>query len=404
VNGSSPEKSGQPRGARNRPEVDLLLSCAHTQITPEAAARIRTAVEKDVDWLALIRLAMRHEVMPLLYRNLQQVCPDSVPDHISGPLRTRYEAQAAQARRDAEELVRVLAVFADRGIAAVPYKGPALAQRLYGDLSLRPFGDLDILVRELDIPRAQGLIRRLGYEFVSLKDTDKLAEYLRTDLDCELRFYRCDGTSLELHWRFARRLACVPHDPERFLQRSEMIRLAGAKVPSLPLEVYFLILSLHATKHKWGQLKLICDLAEIVGHADLDWRYVLREAHSLGLRRMLAVGALLAEDPLDAALPAELAQGLKIDRAARAMAAEVRSGLFEEPGQACLELANLPFQFRIRERLRDKTSMLYQNLLAKLAPNELDRRFLPMPEFLSPMYYVVRPVRWVWEKIERQIG
>ena len=24
--------------------------------------------------------------------------------------------------------------------------------------------------------------------------------------------------------------------------------------------------------------------------------------------------------------------------------------------------------------------------------------FLPMPEFLSSMYYLVRPVRWAWEK------
>ena len=40
---------------------------------------------RSIDWLALIRLAMRHDVMPLLYRNLQQVCPDAVPDDIFGP-------------------------------------------------------------------------------------------------------------------------------------------------------------------------------------------------------------------------------------------------------------------------------------------------------------------------------
>lgn len=392
-----PEPLVQSRDAGSRPEVDLLLSCARTQITLEISDRIRVVVQKEVDWLALIRLAMRHDVMPLLYRSLQQVCPDSVPENIFGPLRARYEAQAAQARRHAEELVRILPLFEDHGIPAVPYKGPALAQRLYGDLSLREFGDLDIMILERDVPRAQDLIQRLGYEFACLKDTSKLAEYVRTNR--ELKFCRSDGTLLELHWRFAMRLACVKHDPERFLQRFEMIWLAGAQVPSLPLEVYFLILSLHATKHKWRQLKLICDIAEILGHADLDWGYVLREADDLGLKRILAVGVLLAEDPLEVVVPAELAQGLKIDRTARALAAQVRRSLFEKPDKAWHEQADFPFQFKIRERLRDRASMLRRNLLPKLAPDERDRRFLPMPECLSPMYYLVRPVRWAWEKM-----
>lgn len=383
-----PEPLAPSRPAGLRPEMDLLLSCARTRLTPAIAARIRAAVQQEIDWLALIQLAMRHDVMPLLYRNLQQVCPDALPRYISGPLRIRHEAQVLEARRHAEELVRVLAVFADRGIRAVPYKGPALAQRLYGDLSLRPFGDLDILILERDVPMAQDLIRRVGYEFVSPGDADR-----------ELVFWRSDGTRLELHWRFASWPVVVKHDPERFLQRLETISLAGVQVvSSLPLEDYFLVLSLHATKHKWRQLKLICDLAEILGCPDLDWSYVLREAHLLGLERMLAVGALLAKDSLDAALPAELARGLNIDRAARAMADRIRHGFSEEPDEDWQKPADFSFQFTIRERLRDKMSLSNQLLHRKLTPNERDRRFLPMPEFLSSLYYLVKPVRWTWER------
>ena len=392
-----PESLVRSLNARSQPEVDLLLSCARTQITPEVSGRIRVLVERGVDWIALIRLAMRHEVMPLLYRNLQQVCPDSVPEDILRALRTRYDLQAARARRHAEELMRILPQLRDHRILAVPYKGPALAQRLYGDLSLREFGDLDIMVLERDVPQAQDLIRCLGYEFACLKDTSKLAEYIRTNR--ELSFYhRSEGTRLELHWRFALRLACVKQDPERFLDRLELVSLSGAQTPSLPLETYFLVLSLHATKHKWRQLKLICDIAEILKQGDVDWKYVLREADALGIKRMLAVGALLAEDPLEVVLPAELAQGLEIDRAAQALAAEVRRSLFEEPDKAWHEQADFPFQVKIRERLQDRATMWYRNLPAKLAPDERDRRFLPMPAFLHSLYFLVRPLRWAWER------
>lgn len=236
--------------ATSQHEVDLLLSCARTQVTLEISDRIQAVVRKEIDWIALIRLAMRHDVMPLLYRNLQRICPESMPENVLGPLRTRYHVQAAQARCRADELVRILALFDEHGILAVPYKGPVLAERLYGDLSLREFGDLDIMILERDVPRAQDLIRRFGYEFAPLfgpLDTDKLAQ----DANREMRFYhRTDGTRLELHWGFAVRSACVEQDPERFLQRIKMISLAGTQVPSLSLEAYFLILSLHGTKHR----------------------------------------------------------------------------------------------------------------------------------------------------------
>jgi hypothetical protein len=341
---------------------------------------------------------MRHDVMPLLYWNLHQVCPDFVPENILRPLCARFREGAKEAQRRAIELVRIVSLFEEQGILAVPYKGPALTQKLYGDLSLRAFGDLDIMILEPDVPRAKDLIQHLGYEVIFMKDTDRLAEYVRTGR--ELMFNQpSDGTRLELHWRFALQSLCVQDDPGRFLQHFERIGLAGAQVLSLPLEVYFLILSMHATKHKWRQLKLICDIAEILGHNNIDWGYVIREADDLGLKRMLSVGVLLAEDPLESVVPTELARGLQIDRTARALATQVRRGLFEEPDEDWSEHADFYFQIKIRERLRDKASMLYRNLPSILTPNERDRRFLSIPQQLSSLYYFVKPFRWTWEKM-----
>jgi hypothetical protein len=343
--------------SREQPEVELLLSCARIQLTPEISTRIREAVQKKPNWMALIRLAMRHDVVPLLSRHLQQVCPNSLPQEIFGPLVARNQIQATRARRLATELVEILSAFEKEGILAVPYKGPVLAERLYGDLSLREFVDLDIMVLERDVPKAQELIRRFGFEFSYLKNIDTLQEYMRANR--ELQFHRCDGVPLELHWRFAMRSACVGNDPERFLQRLESLSLSGVRVSSLSLEDYFLILCLHATKHKWRQLKLICDIAELLKRTEIDWRYVLVEADNLGLKRMIAVGALLADDLLDVAAPAELEKEVASDRTAPALADEVKAGLFEEPDEAWHEQADFPFQFKIRERLRDKVSMLW---------------------------------------------
>jgi Uncharacterised nucleotidyltransferase len=392
-----PELLAEVAKVRKRLEVNLLLCCARTKVSPEIAARIRTAVQNRLDWMALIRLGLRHNVMPLLYRNLQEVCPDLVPAQILAPLRARYESQAKDTRRLAEELVRILPVLEAAGIEAVPWKGPALAQRLYGDVFLRESGDLDIMVAGLDVAKAQEVIRSFGYEFSYLESLGKLADDVQNRR--ELLFHRSDGAVLELQWRFASRLACVKNDPERFLRRFEQVCVAGATVRSLPLETYLLILPIHASKHKWGQLKLICDIAEILNHAELDWQYVLQEAHDLGLRRMIEVGVLLATSLLDAAVPSELAQGLRIGRTTRELAAEVCDGLFEEQAENWRGEADFPFQLKTRERLRDKANMLYRNLPSKLQPDDRDRNFLPLPEFLSTLYYFVRPVRSTLEKM-----
>ena len=97
-----PELHTQSSPGGSRPEIELLLCCARTQITPEISHPIKSRFKMALTD-ELIQLAMRQEIMPLLYRNLQQVCPDSVPEHLLGALQTRYDRRAAEARRRAED-------------------------------------------------------------------------------------------------------------------------------------------------------------------------------------------------------------------------------------------------------------------------------------------------------------
>jgi hypothetical protein len=396
-----PETLTQPVTPKLQPEADLLFSTARVRMTTEMADRIRAAVREQVDWIGLIQLAMQHGTTALLYWNLRRVCPDEVPTGILEPLAARYKTHAAEAQNRAEELVRIMSALENHGISAAAYKGPTLAQRLYGSLSLREFSefsDLDIMIHEGDLLKAQSVIQSQGYRLLYLK-TSELNEWARTNRECYFCRENNGDRMLELHWRFMLRSAHIQDDPKRFLQRREQVPLAGGTVPSLPLEVYFLVLSLHATKHKWKKLKLICDIAEILGLADLDWEYVMREAEDLGLKRMLAVGVLLAEDPLGVRAPARLIDRLGIDRTARSLAEDCRQGLLQEPDETWRDSAEYKFLFDIRERLQDKASIfLWERLVPKFRPDERDRKLVSIPESLSALYYFVRPVRIAWEK------
>ena len=168
------------------------------------------------------------------------------------------------------------------------------------------------------------------------------------------------------------------HDPERFLQRFETISLAGAQVPSLasgslspdPLhacnqaQVEAAQVDLRHCRNPWTP--------------GLDWQYVLREADDLGLKRMLSVGMLLAEDPLEVAAPAELLQGLKKDRTAQALAVQVRRSLFEQPDKDWYREAEHQFQLEIRERLQDRARMFFSYWWPRIA-----RRFVTVPDWYA---------------------
>src|SRR2546426_10956064 len=90
------------------------------------------------------------------------------------------------------DLLSLLELFEARGIPAVPFKGPVLAVQAYGDVALREFRDLDILVTHRDITRARELLLARGFSAES-----------DPPWNWHQRLRRDDGLIVELHSEFA---------------------------------------------------------------------------------------------------------------------------------------------------------------------------------------------------------
>ena len=149
--------------ATRRAELDLLLCCARTCLDAEQQRRLRALCAADLDWDHLVDEARRHGVDARLCRHLAAVGPPRVPAAALDRLRAHAETNAVRNRMLAAELAKVLAALEGRGVAAMPYKGPVLAASVYGDLSLRRFADLDVLVRRSDVLRTKAALAPLGY-------------------------------------------------------------------------------------------------------------------------------------------------------------------------------------------------------------------------------------------------
>jgi len=373
-----------------RREIELLLCCARTRLDAERAARISALLREDIDWERLLCTAHRHGMLPLLYWHLNATCPQAVPKTVLGQLRDHFQANTRRNLFLTGELLQLLNLFDTHRITAIPFKGPALTASVYGNLAFRQFADLDVFVRKQEVLRAGDLLVSSGYRPHFQFTPARAKAYLRSQ--CDLVFARADGRiNVELHWGIVPKYLASPNLPRWLWECLDHAAKDGSGLPALPPEDTLLILCVHGAKHLWERLGWICDIAELIRlHEGLDWRWVMEQSRTMSGERMFCLGLFLARDLLGAPLPREVVQRLEADPVVRELAGQVRVNLFlgcdESPGllESCL------FHLKAMERLQDQ--MRYCVRLA-VTPTSGDWGFVPLPAYLSLLYYVLRPIR-----------
>lgn len=372
-----------------RPEAELLLCCARTCVGSETAERIRALLQQKVDWTYLYRLAVLYGMMPFLYWHLNSTCPEAIPKASLDYLRDYFRANAAHNLYLTAELCTLLKLLDANGIPAIPFRGPALAASVYGDLTLRQISDLDILVRKRDVTKARDLLDSRGYRPLFSRTRAKEAGFL--EIHSKYHFLHSRGrVVMQPHLRI---LSLRP-DTEPLWERLEPLSLGGDEVLTLSPEDSLLILCVNGVKHLWERHPWICDVAILAGlHKRMDWGRVLEQARALGSGRILFLALNLAGDLLGAELPGEVLQRVEGDTVVTTLAAQVRERLVLETSDPPGVLECFLFQLKARDHLKDKI----RYCLMAMTPSHGDWKLLPLPPCLSFLYYLLRPIRLLHE-------
>lgn len=384
-----------------RPEVELLLCCARTRMDSARAARIGALCQENLDWSYLLQTAGRHGLAPLVHRHLNTICPAVVPEKYLSQLQSSIRRNAQHNLFLNGTLVEVLNLFQSHRIKAVPYKGPTLALSVYGNLSLRQFGDLDLLIRPEDVSKAVEVLCSEGYAGQMQLTAAQETTYLKYAY--EYGFTTRGGAFIELHWSLVPRYFAPRYDTGRLWERLQRDSSNPASAPSFSPEDLLLYLCMHGSKHRWQRLAWIADVAELIGaHKKLDWEQALREAEETGTRRMLYLGLFLASDLLGAQLPQNILQRVQSDGATQSLAAHVRKRLFrKESFSRSASFEMFLFHLRALEKMSDKARYcLYWSV-----PTLGDWDYVRLPDRLFFLYYLTRPVRlikkYVWDRLKR---
>lgn len=303
------------------PAAQFIILCTREVdgLVPGALERAATSV---TDWPALAQLAARHCVAAYVLQAIRREGL-TVPAAAATALVEATRGMLGQVMALNVALRGVLAALAAAQVPAIVLKGPALARTLYGQPSLRPYGDLDLTVQ--DQHEAAAVAALLAQHYRELLDgpaSERRADghHHHAEAGFHRKFVHADGqTVVELHLDPLQLGVHPTCEAERW-QRA-------VPVPGVPHalmlgpEDQLLQLSVHAHKHGFDRLIWLKDLDLLLrAHAAaLDWDLVLRVARAEGVQASLwytleLTTALLAtptaSEPLRRLAPTPLLQAL----------------------------------------------------------------------------------------------
>ncbi len=338
----------EPRQFPWSPESELLVWCARTHVTEELRTDISSRVQEPLDWGLMLDLAAYHGVFPLLYRNLSTICPSLVPGDTLTKLRQKTQACALLNRSLAQELRNLCDAFAERSVPVVPIKGATLALSAYGDLTLRDFSDLDLLIPESAIGAAQAVLFAQGYERKDLSTDPVEAEHDEGPYHVFIK-KRC-LVRVDLQWVMAHQHFAFQLDRPEFWAHRSPVMLGSSTVQVLAPEELLILLCVHGSKHAWEQLKWVCDVAELLrSHPDLDWERIFANATAWRCQRLIHIGLALAHRVLDAPIPESVCARYSTDADVRMLSERMPASLLVSPRKGVSEEQAAAFYLTLKD-------------------------------------------------------
>jgi len=382
-----------------KPEIELLLYCAHNPSDVDAIRRQRLArlLFAGLDWNFLLQFADENGMLPLFCEHLTHFPSISIPAGISSRLRDENRQDSMRALSLTAELLRVSDALRRSGVAFAAWKGPALAQAAYGGPSLRQFDDLDFVAEQKSTPQIYDAMESLGYAAKLPREAFGLAH--GRAIPGEYVFVRAqNGALVEFHTE--RTLRHFPRAPRmgEMLRRTTAVIVESRIIPAFSPPDDLLMLSVHGAKDFWARLIWVADIAAIAAKlSGADWELLRAEAKRCGATRMVNVAVCLAHSMFSPPMTSHIAEEALRDGAASRIAQQVSDyllGVSDTP-------QGIIWRSRYRISMGESTLKgLRYWIRLSTAPAEEDWTAAQTVPESSSAHAVLRPLR-LWRKFSR---
>ncbi|AJD92689.1 hypothetical protein JMA_33720 [Jeotgalibacillus malaysiensis] len=346
---------------------------------------------RKIDWELFAKQAKHHRVFPLLYKEVTDQNRTDIPVDVVRRLEALYKQNIFKMLRLGAEMEQLNHMFHEQRIRMIQLKGPEMGSYLYGDLSLRTSGDLDVLVSLKDLEQSEQLLLQAGY----IKD-----DYIETVLgDWKWRHHHVaylhpeKNMKVELHWRLNPGPGKEPGFENLWARRQSISDHAHL----LGKEDYFYFLVHHGARHGWSRLRWLADIRQFL---DLhpDWVSMRSRTYQCYSPEVAGQALILVNHLFHTSLP-DGAEAFTVSDHAKKLADEAMFYL-----ERMVNLHTLPLEKEVSDYHRKHLYSLMplkQKLFfaaSTLYPYPEDVHTLPLPKQLHLLYFPLRPALWIWRK------
>lgn len=371
-------------------ELSFLLDLLRDDTPDEKCIEQHTS---RVDWDQFMKLVTHHRISPLIYLKLKDVRASWIPEDVLDSLQLQYRRNRLKMLHLSREMNQICEGFTADGVRTLLLKGPVLAAELYGDLAHRTSKDLDLLVAEEDVERAELILVQLGYE---LEEEHILDNWKRKSHHMSLK-HREHGVQVEVHWRLN------PHNSssysfDQLWQRRNEIRFSHQAYPCLGHEDLLCYLTDHGARHGWFRLRWLLDIERLLPKIDVNQMLAHLERH--GGQPFIGQAFILLANLLSTPIPHDLAEAT-VNQKAHQLAADALYYI-----KRIVRLNPVPeksvawhYHRYLASLMTTKQKIAY--VLNKLLPSSLDASMLPLPRSLHFLYVPLRPFLWFWRRLKQ---
>ena len=382
---------GAPEVGKLAPEQHALHTCARVLLQRAGHDDLATALASCVSSERLCDKAVQQGMLGHLHRLVageEELDTDPI---LVQRVTERQSVLASRNLRQTAHLVRVLEELETVGVTAMPYKGPVWAETLYGDIALRTWIDLDVIVTRDQLGRAREVLLGIGYV-----DADRFnTAFLRRRRGSwgELEFHSpAQGSYVELHWEVSVSIGSRPLRAEELLARSGTVSLLKRTFRAPSWTDAILIDCIHGAKHEWDRVEQMLGLGlRIEETAGADWPLVVAAAKEAGCMRRVCAGVAHICRVFDLTTPPEILDGIAGDSVARAYVRFLETDSSSGPSKvAGRDLAGLVTRFATEDSL---LASMRHALIRLFYPGREDWEAFALPSSLRWLYYILRPGR-----------
>jgi len=356
-------------------DIQLIIQCCTFNVDSN---KIKPLIQQIKNWEVFIDLAFSHGVFPLVYKELKKY-RSLIPQEIFHIMKIYNINIVKQNMLMSAELIKVMQILEENNIEALAFKGPTLAQMAYGDITLRQYGDLDILVQKDDIYKVYDLLKgSYSRELECTPAQEKTWFKYAHDLGLTAK----NGTHIEFHWSMLDNDHPINLKNIDFFQNKTFVDINKQNISVISNEEFLIYLCVHGSKHMFERIEWVVDIDKFICTQKINWSHIEKILQNKNYKNFVFLGLFLAQKLFNT----PISQKIHSKTDTIEIISHYIQNIWNEHKEAT-NSTNIQYTLKLFTSIKDKIKFIYKMYFK---PTFTEYWYISLPDYLYFLYYPLR--------------